>query len=252
VALHAQAGALSTLVVCAVDAEAVAVVGTHPHEQLRLGPLRGRRLHTGAGAVDVVASGVGPAHAAAATATALAHGGHALVLNIGVAGAFSGGGAVIGGLVVGDRLVADDLGVLAPTGYLDVETLGFGHCLGAYDTPPALADALVTRLSATGQPVARGTVLTLSSFTGTDTRAAELVTQHAAVAEAMEGTGVATAAALVGVPAAEVRAISNLVGDRDREAWRLPEALAALTLAGAALLAAALPVPVPVSEAPAA
>jgi futalosine hydrolase len=44
----------------------------------------------------------------------------------------------------------------------------------------------------------------------------------------MEGYGVATAAALVGVAFAEVRAISNLVGPRDRPSWRVSDALAAL------------------------
>jgi futalosine hydrolase len=51
----------------------------------------------------------------------------------------------------------------------------------------------------------------------------------------MEGFGVASAAALAGLPFAEVRTISNLVGPRDRSAWRISAALAALTLAGRAL-----------------
>jgi futalosine hydrolase len=45
----------------------------------------------------------------------------------------------------------------------------------------------------------------------------------------MEGFGVACAAA--GKPFGEVRAISNLVGPRDREAWRIAPALAALETA---------------------
>jgi futalosine hydrolase len=49
----------------------------------------------------------------------------------------------------------------------------------------------------------------------------------------MEGYGVATAAAAAGVPFAELRTISNPVGPRDRAAWRLGEALAALTAAAA-------------------
>ena len=48
----------------------------------------------------------------------------------------------------------------------------------------------------------------------------------------MEGFGVATACALAGVPFAEVRAISNAVGPRDRGAWRIGEALAALAPVG--------------------
>jgi futalosine hydrolase len=55
------------------------------------------------------------------------------------------------------------------------------------------------------------------------------------VAEAMEGHGVATAAAQAGIPFAELRTISNPVGPRDRESWRFGEALAALTAATTAL-----------------
>ncbi|MDG4862637.1 futalosine hydrolase, partial [Streptomyces sp. T-3] len=50
-----------------------------------------------------------------------------------------------------------------------------------------------------------------------------------ALAEAMEGFGVAEAAAVHGLPVLEIRAISNPVGPRDRAAWRIGDALAALT-----------------------
>ncbi|MYS28400.1 futalosine hydrolase, partial [Streptomyces sp. SID7804] len=46
---------------------------------------------------------------------------------------------------------------------------------------------------------------------------------------AMEGFGVAEAAAAHGVPVLEVRAVSNPVGPRDRAAWRIGDALDALT-----------------------
>ncbi|MCZ4638591.1 futalosine hydrolase, partial [Streptomyces rubrogriseus] len=61
-------------------------------------------------------------------------------------------------------------------------------------------------------------------------RAALLRERHpGALAEAMEGFGVAEAAAAHGVPVLELRAVSNPVGPRDRAAWRIGEALAALT-----------------------
>jgi futalosine hydrolase len=44
----------------------------------------------------------------------------------------------------------------------------------------------------------------------------------------MEGAGVAEAADRAGVRFGEVRAVSNLVGPRDRAAWRIEEALTAL------------------------
>ena len=45
---------------------------------------------------------------------------------------------------------------------------------------------------------------------------------------------VARAAAEAGVPVVELRAVSNAVGPRDRAAWRIPDALAALSAAFAA------------------
>ena len=44
----------------------------------------------------------------------------------------------------------------------------------------------------------------------------------------MEGFGVLRAAALAGVPALELRAVSNPVGETDRGLWRVDDALDAL------------------------
>src|SRR5919201_1114051 len=46
--------------------------------------------------------------------------------------------------------------------------------------------------------------------------------------EAMEGFGVLRAAALAGVPAVELRAVSNAVDETDRSLWRFDDAFAAL------------------------
>jgi futalosine hydrolase len=51
----------------------------------------------------------------------------------------------------------------------------------------------------------------------------------------MEGAGVAAAAAVHGVPFGEIRAVSNLVGPRDRDAWQIPLALQSLGRAVAAI-----------------
>ena len=45
----------------------------------------------------------------------------------------------------------------------------------------------------------------------------------------------ATACAMAQVPFAELRTISNLIGPRDRAAWRIREAFDALTAAAATL-----------------
>nr|WP_229909579.1 futalosine hydrolase [Streptomyces flavofungini] len=177
--------------------------------------------------VDLLVAGVGPAAAAAATGRALALAAAAdtpydLVVSAGIGGGFQPG-APVGSLVLADAVTAADLGAETPDGFLPVTELGFGRV--THVPPPALVSALA---AATGAAV--GTVLTVSTVTGSAARADALRDRHPGVlAEAMEGFGVAEAAALYGLPVLEVRAVSNPVGPRDRGAWRIGAALTALT-----------------------
>ncbi|MEU3922877.1 futalosine hydrolase [Streptomyces sp. NPDC029004] len=182
---------------------------------------------TGIGAtpvVDVLAAGVGPAAAAATAATALALGSYDLVLSAGIGGGFQPH-APVGSLVVADAIVAADLGADTPDGFLPVDELGFGRSV--HLPPPELSARVAKALDAVYAPV-----LTVSTVTGTAARAAELSVRHPrAAAEAMEGFGVAEAAAAHRVPVLEIRAISNPVGPRDRAAWRIGQALDSLRYA---------------------
>lgn len=178
---------------------------------------------------DVVVGGVGPAASAAAASAALAGGSYGLVLSAGIGGGFAPLG--IGDVAVASAIVFADLGAQTRTGFAPVSTLGFGS--ERYDVAPRLAVELADR---TGGHL--GTVLTVATATGTADRADALLERHPdAVAEGMEGAGVAAAAARHGTPVGEVRAISNAVGPRERDAWRIPDALAALHSAFAALSA---------------
>ncbi|MFF0507685.1 futalosine hydrolase [Streptomyces fimicarius] len=178
-------------------------------------------------AFDVLAGGAGPAAAAAATAFALAAGASApvpygLVVSAGIGGAFTPL-TPLGSLVVASDIVAADLGADTPDGFLPVTALGFGR--DRFAPPPALVRDVAAAAGA-----AAGPVLTVSTVTGSAERAAGLLAAHpGALAEAMEGFGVAEAAARAGVPVLELRAVSNAVGPRDRDAWRIGDALAALT-----------------------
>ncbi|MFJ9444838.1 futalosine hydrolase [Kitasatospora sp. NPDC101235] len=219
------------LVVVAVAAEAEAVLRGLPGGATAL-PLPGGTLHRAEQVpVDVLAAGVGPAASAAAASAALAAHPYALAVSAGIAGGFAPH-APVGATVLADAIVAADLGAETPEGFADVTELGFGT---VRHTPPPAAVALAAQ--ALGGPgLAVGPVLTVSTVTGSARRAAELAARHpGAAAEAMEGFGVAEAAARYGVPALELRTVSNPVGPRDRAAWRIGEALAALERAFAAL-----------------
>lgn len=193
-------------------------------------------LPTRAPRPTVAAVGVGPAAAAAGTARLLAlaeAAGHPYraVISAGIGGGFSGR-APVGAAVLATRSIQADLGADSPGGFLPLDQLGFGTATAAAD--PAVLAELRARL-----PDAMvGDVVTVATVTGTAERAAALAAAHpAAVAEAMEGYGVACAAAGAGVAFAELRTISNPVGPRDRSAWRIAEALAALTTAAGVALA---------------
>jgi futalosine hydrolase len=179
------------------------------------------------GMVSVLAGGVGPAAAAASTATALAVAAAAgapfgAVLSAGIAGGFSAR-VPVRGLVIGTESIAADLGAEGPDGFLDIAALGFGTSRYAADP------ALLGRLRGSLPGAVAGPILTVSTVTGTAASTEAMLGRHPdAAAEAMEGFGVASAAALAGVAFGELRAVSNPIGPRDRAAWRIPEALAAL------------------------
>jgi futalosine hydrolase len=173
--------------------------------------------------LDVIVGGVGPAEAAAATARALATGSYDRVLSAGIGGGFPG--VAVGSVVVADMIVFADLGAETDDGFTPLDELGFGRT--RYDVDPAVY---------LGLSAPRGTILTVSTVTGGTATADRLLARYPrAVAEAMEGAGVAAACALAGVAYGEVRAISNPVGPRDRAAWRIPAALTALAVAFAGI-----------------
>lgn len=232
--LQAQEGRLTTsrprvLVATAVPAERDAVARAWPPGTGGQALLPGLTLHRAGESFDLLAAGVGPALAAASvsaalTAAALRGAPYGLVVSAGIAGGFAPA-APVGSLVVADEITAADLGAETADGFLPVTELGFGVVT---HRPP---ESLVREACAVAGARC-GAVLTVSTVTGTAERAAALRERHPrALAEAMEGFGVAEAAAAHGVPVLELRAVSNPVGPRDRAAWRIAEALAALTAA---------------------
>jgi len=214
---------VTLLVVTAVEAEAQAVRAGVP-------PV------TGTGGVTVAAVGVGAAAVAAGTARLLALAEAAgspyqAVVIAGIAGGFAGR-APIGATVLATRSVAADLGADSPDGFIPLDDLGFGTAIAAADP------TLLARLRGALPDAITGDILTLNTVTGTAETTKTLASRFpAAVAEAMEGYGAARAATDAGLPFAELRTISNTIGPRDRDAWRIPDALAALTKAARALAA---------------
>ena len=162
----------------------------------------------GAAGAATLACGLGPVEAAAASARAIAELRPDAVLHVGIAGAR---GIPVPQLVIGSEAVYEDalVGGLVP---------------GRERPDPRLVDAAQLAL-----PDARVLPIGTSARVG-GTSSCEV--------EAMEGFAVLRAARLAGVPAVEVRAVSNEIDEPDRTRWRFDDALAALDAALPRLLSA--------------
>ncbi|MFO0875107.1 MAG: futalosine hydrolase [Phycisphaerales bacterium] len=193
------------LVITAVEAEAAAI-GTHAD-------------------VVVVAGGVGRTNAACATTEAiLRRGPFDGAINAGIAGALPGAGLGIGDVVVASECVYVEEGIATPDGFLDMRGLRFA--LGDFEGNRVPVDPAM--LAAIRGAFRSGPIATVATCSGTDSAAAEVVRRTSALAEAMEGAAVVHAARRLGVPAIELRAVSNSTGDRDRQQWDAKRAFAAL------------------------
>jgi len=156
------------------------------------------------GRARIVVSGIGPVEAALATARALADDPPDAVIGIGIAGAQT---LPHGSIAVGSESVYCD--VLDPAARIprvhriepDADLLAAAR--------HALPHAHVVPIATTAR-VGGGA---------------------ACEVEAMEGFAVLRAASLAGVPALEVRSISNAVAERNRDRWQVDDALEALRAA---------------------
>ena len=167
-----------------------------------------RELATPAGWLTLC-TGVGPVEAAAATAAELAVRRPAVLLHVGIAGARRNAGLQPGTLVIGSSAVYHDLMALPPEWASRVVAAN----------PVLLAAAKARLPDAVVAPI------------GTSARVGGTLNGEGTPcpAEAMEGFAVLRAAERAGVPAIEVRAISNAIEETDRSRWEFERAFAAIT-----------------------
>ena len=155
--------------------------------------------------------GVGPVEAAAATAAAIAELAPAAILHVGIAGARRESALPPGTLVLGNE-----------ARYCDIDAARAWAPYIVPASPDLLAAAARALPGAPQLPI--GTSARVGGTSGCGV-------------EAMEGFAVLRAAQRAGVPALEVRAISNEIEEADRARWHFDAALAAITGATPVLVA---------------
>jgi futalosine hydrolase len=170
--------------------------------------------------VRLIVTGVGPVNAAHAATVAIMELTPDAIVVCGVGGAYPSSGLAVGDVVSAEVEIYGDLGAQSPSGFLDMQALGFPVVQAS--TP--LFNEIPMQVFPTGNCVR---FVTVSTCTGTELSAREIESRTKGAVESMEGAAVAHVARLHGVPVGEVRGISNLVTNRDSKSWRLKEAATA-------------------------
>ncbi len=195
--------------------------------QMESGPLLAKMTEADAAARTLIV-GVGPLESAVRLGRFVAENRTEIsaILLYGVGGAYLAPEPVMQppllGLCLAEREVMGDLGICLPPG-ID----SFPDHLGG-PTEFSLASPLLATakkiLHAHGQQYFSGTFVTVNSASGTASRGEALRARWQGVCENMEGAAVARVCLEYNLPLLEIRAISNLVEDRNPRNWRLQQA----------------------------
>lgn len=198
---------------------------------------RGAGLHRykhAAHTVDVLITGVGMVATAALSSRALAHVPYHLALNVGVCGTFDPAlapGAVVH--VVSDRIA--ELGAEDGDRFLTIQEM---NLLGPNE-PPYTDGALVNAAppvnsALSGLPAVRG--ITVNTVHGNAWSITAVRQRFNPQVETMEGAAFMYACLVQGVAFAQVRGVSNIVETRNREAWKLADAISGVSQTALSIL----------------
>jgi futalosine hydrolase len=212
------------LLVAATGLELAPLVGRLTPASPSSGPLR--TFTHGSHHVDVLTTGVGMVATAAWCGRVLARQPYDLAVNLGVCGSFVP--AYPPGTVV--NVTTDsfsELGAEDDERFLTVQQLGL---LGP-DAPPFSGGRLVNPHVPANRVIAGLRAvggITVNTVHGNESSIARVVARFEPDVESMEGAAFMYACLVSGVPFAQVRAVSNMVEKRNRDAWKLREAVEAL------------------------
>lgn len=166
--------------------------------------------------LDVLITGVGMVATAAQTARALTATSYDVAFNFGVCGSFDRSvslGAVVH--VTIDQL--SELGAEEGERFIPFDALGLpGRAVFVNDAAPD--NPALRQL-----PVVTG--ITVNTVHGHEPTIAAVQSRLQPQVESMEGAAFAHACSLIGVPYAQVRAVSNVIERRNRDAWRMELAI---------------------------
>ncbi|MBM3263207.1 MAG: futalosine hydrolase [candidate division Zixibacteria bacterium] len=199
----------------------------------------GRRWATGkrdGRRIRLVETGVGTVNTAHALTRLMETAPPTCVLQFGVGGAYPDTGLSVGDIAVANGEHYGDTGVMTPQGWRGMDFIGFplleketkyfnGFPVDIARSTAAFRLLTETVWDAPAPRVAQGTFVTVQQCSGVEVVGRRIAERFRGICENMEGAAAAHICALYCVSFVEVRAISNLVEDRDFARWNLPLAI---------------------------
>jgi len=168
--------------------------------------------------IDFLVTGVGMVATAFALGKHLTTHQYDLAINLGIAGSFDRNiatGEVVE--IIEDQL--SELGAEDDEAFLPIEALGFGESIFKTDV----------RLSSyTDQQLKQVSAITVNTVHGHEPSIKKLSGRIQPQLESMEGAAFMYVCMIGGIAFAQVRAVSNFVEKRNREAWKMTEAIRTL------------------------
>jgi futalosine hydrolase len=147
-----------------------------------------------------------------------------LLIQAGIGGSFSNNFPP-GSLVLVNEEVTGDLGVEENNEFKDVFDMNLPQISDPY-TGKCLLNNNEDLLLRFNLPLVKA--VTINEISTRATRIEQLQQKYQPVVESMEGAAFHYVALIEKIPYIQLRAVSNMVGERDKSKWRMKEAIAAL------------------------
>jgi futalosine hydrolase len=171
--------------------------------------------------------GIGKVNTAAGLALAIERIKPTSVIQFGIGGAYINSFLSIGMVMAAHSDIHIDSGVRTSEGWQSMEQVGFALLMkntqryfNTFPNSTALTQLFIDALGTTS-----GTFATSETITGTFDESVAIEARHDASVESMEGAAAAQVCLALGVPFAEIRGVSNIVGERDKKNWNIAKAV---------------------------
>lgn len=149
-----------------------------------------------------------------------------LIIQIGIAGSFNPT-LVLGTAVTVRQEMLADMGVYETDGYHDIFELG----LAEKNMPPFEQGAILNHhdhlIESASLPAV--SAVSVNEISTSAEKINVFAEKYKADIESMEGASLHYVCALQNIPFIQIRGISNLVGERDKTKWKIPESMLAAT-----------------------